>query len=461
MSGISARSQRWGQGQMIPANKRHRITAEPASQQSKDHGGEHDYLGDDLDDENPFDSINILLDRREAEVEAEKLADKTEQLDDTACRQADSVDNSTQQIQYDELVFSQHNDQFSCHDSLNGDEETSQFNESISPEKNDATGQHFFGSTDEQREKTTISDNNKRTKQYSIIKSSTPRFTFQSTMKATALQTPSHKQSIPNRNLFSSHTTQKFKSAKLTQRHTFRKSIEKTGIKDARNLECTPSFLLGRKRTEGISPGIALAQGPSSTFASLKSSVTHDTKPNASRGGKAGYLIQRLRSLRNNDQRIAMRLRSGQLSSGSVLARKRRRSSELFDAKNSIKTELLVTVSNISQLFGENRRMIVCYVHRFECANGDVDEKLNVPCFAWLILSNDVIREQGMNNGTVTNMKFYDATIIQKRMLPTESLSMPIESAMPTIVCGSTCEQHSSEIILPDVSFDKFVELLS
>ena len=460
MSGISAQRQKYGQGQIIPANKRRRMTAEPSSQRDRALGDTCDYLDDDLDEENPFDSINILLDRREAEAEAEKLVDKAEQLNDTAFGPAESGDNSIQEIQHDEPAFSQHSYQFSCHASLIGEEEeTSQYNKSIAP-----TNEHFFGPTDEQKETVAIetSTNNKRTKQFSIIKSSTPRFTFQSTVKATTtLQTPSHRQSLPNRNLFSSQSVTTQKSAKLTKRHTFRKSIEKPAIQDARNLGCTPSFLPGRKRTNGISPDIALPQGPASTFASLKSSVTHDTKPNTSRGGKAGYLIQRLRSLRNNDQRMAMRLRSGQLlSSSSVLARKRRRSSEFFDAKNSIKTELDVTVSNITRVFGESRTMVVGYIHRFECVNGGTDYKWDVPCFAWLILSNDVMREQGMSDGTVTKLKLYDAMVISKRIpdATLETLTVPIELAMPTVVCGGVCEQYTSEVNLPEVSFDKFAK---
>jgi hypothetical protein len=445
---------KWGQGKLLAANKRRRIASEPAV---------HDWDGefDDVDhaEENPFDSIDRLLNQREQ---------KKKQLDDE--KQEESNKESTD---YNEPSFSQ------CSDPAFSQHEHGQNHEHYnapSPKRGDITitnkpvddnetlNQHFFGPNAEQQDKLQAQQSTKK-RQYSIIKSSTPRFTFQSTIKKSSLQTPSTQmQSLPNRTLFSTQTTQK--STKLTTRHSFRKSLDKPQpVKDVRSLECTPSFLSkGKRKKEGINPSpdsTIPADAPVSTFASLRSSLIHDTtKPQSSRGGnKAGYLIQRMRSLRSNDQRMAMRLRSGQLT-----MRKLRRSGgggTEFDARHSAKSELDVTVSCIAREFGEGRSVVLGHIHRYEGVNGGAvnDSTLKLPTFAWILLSNDVIREQGIAQGVSKQLRFYDAVMIPKRV-PNASLQnvehLDLELTLPTVACGSVCEQYSAEHALSAVSFDIF-----
>lgn len=442
-------NRKWGQGRIHTANKRHRITTEPAA---------NIWESDDVDEENPFDCIDRLLDQRDAETKQKHDEIGDVEKNDTA--EAEPSDyNETSFSQHGELTFSQYSQFTSGPADLND----AYHQKAIVRNTNTwdihvhqvAPNEHFFGPTAEQEERTQQSAAVKR-KQYSVIKSSTPRFTFQSTVKKSSLQTPAtHRQSLPNRTLFSTQTTQK--PAKLTKRHSFRKSLDKSPVaKDVRSLDCTPSFLPRVKRKEGTSSTETPMplDTPHSSFASLKSSLIHEIKPHASRHGKAGYLIQRLRSLRSNDQRMAMRLRSGQLS-----MRKRRRSGNEFDAKYSAKTELDVTLSSIASVFGESKSMVIGYIHRFEGVNGgEVDEKLKFPCFAWMLLSNDSFREQGLINGSLKQLRFYDAVVIPKRTSTGCLMTSDSLQTMPTIACGTVCEQYSAEAVLPNISFDQFTK---
>eukprot|EP00956_Cyclotella_meneghiniana_P022443 scaffold42474_cov73-Cyclotella_meneghiniana.AAC.7 len=463
-------SHKWGEGQIIlTANKRRRISAEAAAAaaaaEEEDRGFDNvdnDHFDDtalEVDEDNPFDSIDRLLNEREQG--AEQTSQKNNRLGTE-----DASLYSEHNVQQDEPLFSQNNDHFSC-SSARGREGRDTVNISDKHATNNETDarKHFFRPTVEQNQKTKI-PTSKRTKQYhSVVKSSTPRFTFQSTLKKASLQTPAHRQSLPNRNLFDTQTTQK--STKRRQRHSFQKPLDKPPIKDVRDLECTPSFLRGKQSNKKGSPENTKSTisegGPCSSFASMKSTLINDAKPQSSRNsGKAGYLIQRLQSLRSNDKRMAMRLRKDRFSSS--IPKRRRSGHEFPDPKHSAKTVLDVTVSNISCAFGDGRSAVIGYIHRFESMNGGdaSNMKVNLPCFVWIILSNDILREQGVSDETTKQLRFYDAVIIPKRVSGDLDLSNAAHNEMilPTIVCGNVCVHYSAEATLPNVSFEKLQQLV-
>lgn len=461
-------SHKWGHGQILTANKRRRISTEAAAEEGWDFdGADNDHFDDiagDEDNDNPFDSIDRLLNQREQGAE---LAGQENHRSGTE----DASSHNGHDVQQDQPIFSQNNDHFSCHDSSAGGRigrDTASISHNHAIDKITDARDHFFRPTVERNQKTNV-PTSKRAKQYhSMIKSSTPRYTFQSTLKkASTIQTPAHRQSLPNRNLFDTQTTQK--SIKPRQRHSFQKPSNKPPVKDVRNLEYTPSFLRGKQRAkgEGISPentkGTISEGGQCSSFASMKSTLINDVKPQSSRNsGKAGYLIQRLQSLRNNDKRMTMRLRKDRFSSS--LPKRRRSSNEFSDPKHSAKTELDVTVSNISCAFGDGRSVMIGYIHRFESINGGdaSNTKMVLPCFAWIILSNDILREQGVIDETTKQLRFYDAVIIPKRVSGNLDASEAVRTDMtlPTIVCGNVCVQYSAEVTLPTVSFEKLQQLV-
>eukprot|EP00804_Cyclotella_cryptica_P008901 CCRYP_013104-RA/>CCRYP_013104-RA protein AED:0.33 eAED:0.33 QI:0/0/0/1/0/0/2/0/946 len=474
--------QKWGRGCEIltVAHNRRRISAEmapPPPEWDGQFGCSNDELEchdfdpdvDELDEENPFDSIDKLLDQQEQEAKQMYVnkhgncagVKHCGQLhDDVAISQLDKVD-----------------DLFSCHgSSIGGQDEvptpclSAKSSQTSMRNSSEAARPHFNKQSVDDQEESNVQSTagpKRSAKQYSIIKHSTPRFTFQSSVKMkSSFQTPSNRQSLPQRNLFSDSPAPQ-KSAKLVQRHTFRKSFEreKPVVSDVRRLDCTPSFLPRRKSSsqdptkDGINHESPHKDDKlhSALFESLRKSNLKDvgqSMTSRSSNAKSGYLIQRLRSLRNNDQRLAMRLRSGRYSNAyssktnAAMVRKRRRSgNDYFDHKHTTMSELDVTVSHlgIECVFGDDKSIHVAYIHRFERnksahhISGD-DIIFNLPCFSWIILSNDVMREQGIADGTSRQLRFYDAVVI-----PTRSISrgLPIselvesESKMPTIVCAN------------------------
>ena len=465
--------QKWGHSALTAAKRRIAAEPDPQAWDGEFHDGCDDF-DPDMDEENPFDCIDKLLDQRE--MKAKQVDNKEEQHD-----------SGEYEGHFEEdAVFSHCNDEFdqsSCGGSLVGGEyvRTSSHNQAGNGVFIDKSNQQITGNVNEKPsdlfhasslfevEQNVQSTTRKRTaKQYSIIKSSTPRFTFQSALKpkASTFQTPSNRPSLPQRDLFSATTTTTQKSTKM-QRHSFRKSMDRTKTPrvDVRSIDCTPSFLAGKTRKEGISQTSPQEEGlprVTSTFSSLRKSISNNERQTP-RNTKSGYLISRLRSLRNNDQRMAMRLRSGQLSVAGSMARKRRRSGEYLDPKNSSSTELDVTVSSVNfgeGAFGEGKSLWVGCIHRFEDKAGSMSSiTLELPCFAWMILSNDVMREQGLVNGTAKQLRFYDAVVIPPRMamngIPASELAHGA-AAMPTIACTSVCEEYTGDIALPKVSFDRF-----
>ena len=234
---------------------------------------------------------------------------------------------------------------------------------------------------------------------------------------------------------------------------------------------------------------------------------------------KSGYLVQRLRSLRNTDQRMVMRLRSGQYSSSSsssaaaaaagFTARKRRRSGgDHLDPKNAASSILDVTVSSSitssfeksnsrinASLLGEGKSVLPAYIHCYKAmkqqlSSGHSSEHCekemgmltNFPCYAWIVMSHDVMREQNIimegENGTTTTttkqLRLYDAVVIPQRVVNTKNEQRSVldehdmnqnhdasisSIQMPTIICTHICHEYPAEEKLPplqDVSFDQF-----
>jgi hypothetical protein len=168
-----------------------------------------------------------------------------------------------------------------------------------------------------------------------------------------------------------------------------------------------------------------------------------------------------------------MRLRSGQFPNafssrtGAVMARKRRRSeNDYLDPKHKAMSQLDATVSylGIECAFGDDKSIHVAYIHRFEknkSGNHSIGDeiKLNLPCFSWIVLSNNVMREHFIADRTAMQLRFYDAVVIPTRSimhtLRTADL-VESESAMPTIICTNVCEQYPVDTPLQHISFDRF-----
>ena len=195
---------------------------------------------------------------------------------------------------------------------------------------------------------------------------------------------------------------------------------------------------------------------------------THLTPPRSASNKRerkaSGYLTQRLRALQSKDERMAMRLRSGQYSSSSGLggARKRRRSGgEHLDPKHNAKTVLDITVSSIvsnTAVAGDGRMALLAYTHRYEPIKQDsvgevgrhLIESVQVPSYALVAVPKDFLREHRIaTDGTSTkSFRLYDALVIRPRVVRLE-VDTAIEEErrmdhLPTIICTQViCQQDN------------------
>lgn len=370
----------------------------------------------------------------------------------------------------------------------------------------------------------------------SVMKKSTtpPRFTFQSSAKrpkSSTFKTPSDKSLPPSRTLFSSSiisqktsnrsTTQPKSSNTSTQkrkhRHTFRQSMDRSATSNTpatknnnvRDLGFVPSFLSNAKGGgTGASPHKDApaeedeqndfdSQDDTSLFSrniisGFQQQQRQSQRKSESSNAKSGILVQRLRSLRSTDQRMAMRLRSGQYSAsgssgaggGLLSMRKRRRSAgnDHLDVKNTASSILDVTVSGAllsdntgsSNEFGDGRTMLPAYIHGYTMTkqpSGQGELKgVTFPSYAWIVMSQDVLREQGIVNedGCTKQLRFYDAVVVPPRVAsirhdqPAATSNEANRSNeilhMPTIICTHVCQEYpAEERQLDNVSFDQFV----
>ena len=367
----------------------------------------------------------------------------------------------------------------------------------------------------------------------SVVKKSTtpPRFTFQSSAKPkrSTFKTPSDKSIPPSRTLFSSSimsqktsnksTTQTKSSNTSTQkrkhRHTFRQSMDRstsntpaTKNNNVRDLGFVPSFLSNAKGggVNGASPHKDAppeedeqndfdSQDDTSLFSrniisGFQQQQRQTQRKSESSNAKSGILVQRLRSLRSTDQRMAMRLRSGQYSAsgssgadgGLMSMRKRRRSAGNghLDVKNTASSILDVTVSGAllsgntgsSNEFGDGRTLLPAYIHGYTTTkqpSGQGELKgVTFPCYSWIVMSQDVLREQGIVNedGCTKQLRFYDAVVVPPRLASIHDQPAATSNEanrsnemlhMPTIICTHVCQEYSAEEQLDNVSFDPFV----
>lgn len=207
-----------------------------------------------------------------------------------------------------------------------------------------------------------------------------------------------------------------------------------------------------------------------------------------------GHFVRRLRSLRDDDARGAMRLRSPASfgarqvggGGGAFLSRKRRRSggggADRLDPRNAASSSLDVTVSGIclpddavSSALGEGRSVLLAYIHGHNNnlpSNRLCNKVVAVPCYAWIIMTNDEMREQGIaGDSCKRRLRFYDAVVIPPRVVEGSARSPRLQSAiaaptddeechiaMPTVVCTHVCHEYPIEgPTLNEVSFEGFV----
>ena len=343
------------------------------------------------------------------------------------------------------------------------------------------------------------------------------RFTFQTSTKpkSTSFKTPS-RTSLPTEDLFSSRAMSQRVTAKRStrksisnnestqkrnQRHTFRNSMDRsnapTADNNVREMRFVPTFLssiakVGSDNAHEDTPrennddDADYPHDEISPFTHNMVSNHHrqqqlnqsHRKSEQSTAGKSGYLVQRLRSLRNADQRMAMQLRSGQNSTSGLncatMPRKRRRSGgDYLDPRNAASTIMDVTVSGASQAvckFDEGKTVLLAYIHCYTTIkqpsehSKDQWDKLKYPCFALILMSRDAVQEQGIVGSRSKQLRIYDGVVVPPRVAALDSdWNVSYEAKpdtefhskdMPTIIRTHICEEYPASVpLLPDVTF--------
>ena len=368
----------------------------------------------------------------------------------------------------------------------------------------------------------------KRGANSTVKKLSPPRHSFQSSTmkqkstvkKKSTFKTPAGSK-FPSRDLFSTNKMPQRSTAKKSvtngtnvsttqrkKRHSFRPSIAsasnntpaapKSNVKEMRFV---PTFLTNNSKTSPPKETVPIDDNDGDdtnnysdkdVFAQNMVSTHHQAKQQArkSESSKSGYLVQRLRSLRNTEQRMAMKLRNSQLSSGlgggssGGGIRKRRRTSggNNVDPKNCASCILDVTVSGKllsdfdATLLGEGKSVLLAYIHQHtmtkqpsegDGSEGEEGSKGVSSCYAWIVMSHDVMREQGLLDGCTTTkqLRIYDAVVIPPRVVDMKTGSMTsgdtnqtqYDMHRPTIVCTHISQAYpTDQPPLQDVSFDQF-----
>ncbi len=336
------------------------------------------------------------------------------------------------------------------------------------------------------------------------------RFTFQSSTKpkSTTFKTPS-RSSLSTEDLFSSSAMSQRVTAnrstrksignvsiqKRNHRHTFRKSIDRSntpaGDNSVREMRFVPTFLgnakVGHDNAHEDTSDTPGENDDDTDFPQNESYplFTHNIVSDYHRrqqlnqlhrkseqsNGKSGYLVQRLRSLRNADQRMAMHLRSGHItnSGSTTMSRKRRRSGDDYcDPRTNVSTIMDVTVSCASQSvyeFDEGKTVLLAYIHSYTATKQLMDhcedqcDGLKYPCFALLLMSRDDVLEQGIVGSTSKQLRIYDGVVLPPRVDASDE-GMPgsafLSNDMPTIIRTHLCEELPLSVPLPDVTFPPF-----
>lgn len=486
---MDSSNQLWGHGDNITASQRRRM----ATNSSGNIAPESDYS----EDENLFDSIERELDEREEEAKREQQQQwcLQEQNNDRNDNNHNSQANNaawSQSGHDDEVDFLPMRDDLTTTDG-------SRIGMNYSPAEN--KGKDEASNNDSSRNQIEATDGNaaiihrtisKRRREYSVIKSTTPRFSFQSSGKSTSTtirKFPVERHSISSPLLsLKSNTQLPKKSVKRKHRHSFRQSIDRNASKSStaavtevnnnmREFGFAPKFL-ANTRARGFANEDTIGDGDDDDARTkrmwnrLTSSQAAATSPykqstNSRRNKNGGYLIQNLRSLRNNEQRMVMRLRASAGGYSSMpMASKRRRSSSggthLLDPKQGAASELDVTVmgaaalhQNVNDSHVGAGKIRLAYIHRY---TGTMNYIL--PCYSWIVLPQNVVNEQSIG---VTQLRCYDAIIIPPNVASISEGGEPFpltgleehEVPLPTIISANVFEPCTLEMaVLPDVSFD-------
>lgn len=344
------------------------------------------------------------------------------------------------------------------------------------------------------------------------------RFTFQSSakLKSTTFKTPSRR-SLPTEDLFSSSAMSQRVTAnrstrksignasiqKRNHRHTFRNSIDQSNTpadeKNVREMRFVPTFLgnakVGHDNAHEDTSDTRGENDDDTDFLQNEAySFTHNLVSDYNRqqqlnqwhrkseqsNGKSGYLVQRLRSLRNADQRMAMQLRSGHITTSvstncAPMSRKRRRSGDDYlDLRSTVSSIMDVTVSCASQSvykFDEGKTVLLAYIHSYTTTKQPMDHckdqynGLKYPCFALLLMSRDDVREKGIVGITSKQLRIYDGVVLPPRVdakdysnwndaLDEDMSGSEFRSNnMPTIIRSHLSEEIPLSVPLPDVTF--------
>ncbi len=322
-----------------------------------------------------------------------------------------------------------------------------------------------------------ISQSSCRKRQYTVLKSTTPRFTFSRKPKNHFI-TPSAKKSLPSRVLFP-ESSSTVSSKKRQKRHTFRPTAEvcvnamPPTISNNRNEDFVPSFMTRFGKSSSVSNASKeeLLQDDAEDFNLVTSNklLREGSKYAKStlRGSKrdlnssSGYLTKRLHSLRVNDQMMNMRLHSGKLSTSSLIPRARCYGGVNATSLRNVATTVLdVTVGgyiNIGcaklSIFGDSRRAAMAYIHTYKTIlteNEELTSRIQFPCFSWIVLSLDLLQKKGVSDARPMQLRIYDAIIITPR-----SEDKDPKGKIPTIICTHVYEEYPDELPpLPMVSFD-------
>ena len=109
--------------------------------------------------------------------------------------------------------------------------------------------------------------------------------------------------------------------------------------------------------------------------------------------------------------------------------------------------------------------MILAYLHRYFLKHQSAGRpSITYPCFAWILLSQDRMREQGLvDENCIKQLRFYNAVVIPPRGANTNSTQAAASKddelrRMPTVICTQVCQAYPAEQpALPEVSFDPFM----
>lgn len=460
------------------------------------------------DEENPFDSIGRALDHCEeigvVRTGARQHTDSKNQFSveesSSSCElpmaaSDNAVDNYSSMTVSKSLHHTQENEQnrsHPTHDSATNENCQQQLESSISTSSKNAP---------------TRSNNVTQLSHVSTQRKVSPhRFTFQTSAKPkfTSLKTPSRR-SLPKEDLFSSSAiTQRVtanRSARKSvsnestktrnRRHTFRISTDRSPISavenNVREMRFIPSFLsntkVGSANAHEDVPGendvdAYHPHDETSPFAHnilldyhRQQQMSQSHRKSEQKGGKSGYLVRRLRSLRNADQRMAVRGHNYTSGSNDVSTpRKRRRSGsgEYFHPRSSASTSMDVTVSGALQSvckFDEGKTVLFAYIHCYTYPSHyseDQCDRLSFPCYALILMSRDLVQELGITTSQSKQLRIYDGVLIPPRFLALDR-NVASENGkpdrdfhsydMPIIICTHICEENPGSVPLPDVPF--------